>query len=101
MEKKSKAGRPKGKPKTGGRLPGVGNKVGSDAKQKIADFLESRLDNLDDIYNNLPNAVEQSKFVLGLLPYIVSKEVQKIDVTSEGDKLMNWTITPVKRVEED
>lgn len=88
-------GKPKGSPKTGGREKGAKNIAGGTAKKKIADFLDTKLDNLEEIYTELPNATEQSKFLLGLLPYVVGKE-QKIDVTSDGEKLMTWIITPVK-----
>ncbi len=76
----------KGSVKTGGRKKGTPNKITSDIREKIKTFLESKADDLDDIWESL-EAKEKIQMFNHLCRYVVptmqSTEF-KVDSTTES-----------------
>ncbi len=77
----------KGSPKTGGRKPGTPNKATSEIRDRIKNFLESKSEELNEIWNNL-EAKEKFQMFNQLSRYIIptmqSTEF-KIDTTTTSE----------------
>lgn len=61
--------------KTGGRKAGTPNKTTAEIKDLMQAFLESKIDELDEVYNQL-EPKDKVNAIIKMLPYIVPKQMQ-------------------------
>lgn len=61
--------------KTGGRKAGTPNKTTAEIKELMQAFLESKIDELDEVYDQL-EPKEKINAMIKMLPYLVPKQMQ-------------------------
>jgi hypothetical protein len=71
------------RPKTGGRTKGTPNRLTSDIKPLIADFVSGELEHLMSNIAMMPDD-KRTDVLLRLLPYVVPK-AQPVDATNTTD----------------
>lgn len=77
----------KGKPKTGGRVPGTPNKTTTDIKTRIAALINDQFDTIQGDMEEL-DPKERVTAYLKFLEYVLPKQrEQKIDLTSRLEGL--------------
>lgn len=64
-------GRKPGTQKTGGRQKGTPNKLTSSLRQKVASFVESKLDGLEAMWEDELDAKERLQLLKDLLKYVL------------------------------
>ena len=78
-DKPKTGGRQKGTPKTGGRQKGTPNKVNSDLKKWIHDFLANNTDNFEQALTGLEPTAQllvMKDLIPKLLPFVVPKQTE-------------------------
>ena len=65
--------RPKGLPKTGGRVAGTPNKVKYDLRQKIKDFADENFDAVIDVWRSIEDPKDKLKAYIDLCTYALPK----------------------------
>lgn len=65
--------RPKGLPKTGGRVAGTPNKVKYDLRQKIKDFADENFDEVIEAWRSIDDPKDKLKAYVDLCTYALPK----------------------------
>ena len=65
------AGRPKGTPKSGGRQRGTPNRLTASLRQKIGEFVEKKLDELEEMWDQEMEVKEKLQLLKDLLKMVL------------------------------
>ncbi|MGN7203930.1 hypothetical protein ACTHQF_06620 [Pedobacter sp. SAFR-022] len=101
MEMNKKRGRPPGRPKTGGRMPGTPNKITSDLRSRIHDLIDDNWEQMKEDVKVL-DAEKRLSFIEKLLKYAVptlssvSSEIElKSKLEGMSEDQLNTLITQI------
>ena len=78
-------GRPKGTPKTGGRGKGTPNRLTTSLRQKIGEFVEGKLDELEGMWEQEMDVKEKLQLLRDLLKMILPPPRQETQAGEEED----------------
>ena len=80
--------RTKGTPKTGGRIKGSNNKITSDLKVKMTDFLNGNMEAFVKAYNSIDDPMQRAKIYLEAYKTVMPKPKEE-DSVEQKDQLQS------------
>ena len=91
----------KGKPKTGGRTPGVQNKSTTNLKATIEGIVSRSFETIEDDLQGM-DARDKIGFILKLIPYLIpTQKEQKISFENLSDEAIDDLINRLKSDENE